>query len=67
LVVEIRVGVRLMSRNRNDLSRRFKDTLEAIRLLPMKKDVLDDQTVAVDTSGKPSFQAFLPAGHRARA
>ena len=51
-------SVSLISRNHNDLSPRFPEMIEALRLLPVRQAILDGEIVALDGSGSPSFQAL---------
>ena len=48
--------VSLLSRNQNDLSRRFPEIVEAVRKLPADECVLDGEVVALDDQGRSSFQ-----------
>ena len=58
--------VRLLSRNGADYTRRFGDVAEAISRLKPKTLHLDGEIVAMDETGRPSFQALqagrLPKG-----
>jgi bifunctional non-homologous end joining protein LigD len=55
--------VRLLSRNGADYTRRFAEVENAIAQLKPKTLHMDGEIVAMDQSGRPSFQA-LQAGHR---
>ena len=48
--------ISLLSRNQNDLSRRFPEVVEAIENLPPRECVIDGEVVAVDEKGRSSFQ-----------
>jgi bifunctional non-homologous end joining protein LigD len=48
--------VSLFSRNQNDLSARFPDIVEAIKNLPARECVIDGEVVALDDTGRSSFQ-----------
>lgn len=50
-----------MSRNKKELSSDYPEIVEEIRELPMKAGVLDGEIVALDASGKPSFQDLQQA------
>jgi bifunctional non-homologous end joining protein LigD len=47
---------RLFSRNGNDLSAGFPEVSRAVAALPLDGVVLDGEVVALDKSGRPSFQ-----------
>src|ERR1051326_6603285 len=48
--------VSLLSRNENDLSRRFPEIVEALTNLRPREFVIDGEVVAVDEEGRSSFQ-----------
>jgi bifunctional non-homologous end joining protein LigD len=48
--------VSLLSRNRNDLSARFPEIVDAIKNLPADECVVDGEVVALDEEGRSSFQ-----------
>ena len=48
--------VNLISRNENELSGRFPEVVEAVRLLPIADCVIDGEVVALDEKGGSSFQ-----------
>jgi len=50
--------VTLQSRNQKDLTRMYPSVAAAGRGLKPKRTVLDGEIVAVDASGRPSFQAL---------
>ncbi len=58
---------RLFSRNGNDLSLCFPEVSRAIGSLPINGLVLDGEVVALDESGKPSFQRLQQRGKLTRA
>ena len=49
-------AARLLSRNGNDLSTCFPEVIRALSALPFSRLVLDGEIVALDNSGRPSFQ-----------
>ena len=54
--------VRISSRNLNDLTGQYPSIAAAINRLPHKRLILDGEIVALDSHGRPSFQALQ---HRA--
>jgi len=48
--------VSLLSRNENELARRFPEIVEAIKNLPARECVMDGEVVALDDEGRSSFQ-----------
>ena len=48
--------VSLLSRNENELTKRFPEIVEAIRTLPVRECVIDGEVVALDEEGRSSFQ-----------
>ena len=48
--------VKLISRNKNDLTRRFAELVDSLEALPAKDFVIDGEVVAVDDEGRSSFQ-----------
>jgi bifunctional non-homologous end joining protein LigD len=48
--------VNLISRNENELTGRFPEVVEAVRLLPIADCVIDGEMVALDEKGGSSFQ-----------
>ena len=48
--------VKLISRNENDLTKRFDEVAAALESLPCKECVIDGEVVAVDEEGRSSFQ-----------
>src|SRR5687767_2844528 len=61
--------VRLISRNKKNLTRDFPDVALAVATIKADAAVLDGEVIAVDAAGRPSFQALqhrsaLAAGHR---
>jgi bifunctional non-homologous end joining protein LigD len=57
---------RLLSRNGNDLSATFPEVIRAIRALPLDRLLLDGEVVALDDSGRPSFQRLQQRGQLRR-
>jgi bifunctional non-homologous end joining protein LigD len=47
---------RLLTRNGNDCATSFPEILRAVAALPFERLVLDGEVVALDDSGRPSFQ-----------
>jgi len=48
--------VLLLSRNENELTKRFPEIVEAIKALPARECVIDGEVVALDEEGRSSFQ-----------
>ncbi len=48
--------VKLISRNKNDLTTRFGELIDSLEGLPAKEFVIDGEVVAVDEKGRSSFQ-----------
>ena len=48
--------VKLISRNKNDLTARFAELVDPLEALPAKEFVIDGEVVAVDEKGRSSFQ-----------
>jgi bifunctional non-homologous end joining protein LigD len=48
--------VSLLSRNKNDLTSRFPEIVQAVQNLPARECVLDGEVVALDEEGRSSFQ-----------
>ncbi len=48
--------VSLISRNGNKLDARFREIVEAVKNLPVRKYVIDGEVVALDEDGRSSFQ-----------
>jgi bifunctional non-homologous end joining protein LigD len=57
---------RLLSRNGNDLSATFPEVTRAIRALPLDRLLIDGEVVALDDSGRPSFQRLQQRGQLRR-
>ncbi len=49
-------NVQLISRNEKDLNRKFPEVVKAVKDLKLKDAILDGEIVALDRSGKSSFQ-----------
>jgi bifunctional non-homologous end joining protein LigD len=58
--------VRLLSRNGNDLSACFPEVKRAVAALPLDRFLLDGEVVALDESGRPSFQRLQQRGKLTR-
>ena len=56
LAIKTVAGVKLISRNENDLSSDYPEIVASLRLLPLRQGVMDGEIVAVDEAGRPSFQ-----------
>ena len=56
IAVKIDKKVSLLSRNENELARRFPEIVEAIKNLPARECVIDGEVVALDEKGHSSFQ-----------
>jgi bifunctional non-homologous end joining protein LigD len=56
IAVKIDKKVSLLSRNENELARRFPEIVEAIKNLPVRECVIDGEVVALDDEGRSSFQ-----------
>ena len=48
--------VKLVSRNENDLTKKFEEVADAVATLPGKECVIDGEVVALDDAGRSSFQ-----------
>ena len=48
--------VRFWTRNRKDWTAKFASVGKAVKALPLKSAILDGEIVALDPSGRPSFQ-----------
>jgi bifunctional non-homologous end joining protein LigD len=59
-------AARLFSRNGNDLSSCFPEVSQAIAALPVTSLVIDGEVVALDESGRPSFQRLQQRGKLTR-
>ena len=57
-----RQGVRLYSRNQNDLTKRFPSIVEAVRSLD--NVILDGEICALDERGHPRFEWLLNRGRQ---
>lgn len=58
LLIKDDASVRLLSRNEKDLSANYPDVVTAGERLHARAAVLDGEVVALDASGRPSFQAL---------
>jgi bifunctional non-homologous end joining protein LigD len=61
IAVKDKDRVRLYSRLKNDLATRFPEVTRAIRALPCERAVIDGEIVALDESGRSSFQLLQGA------
>lgn len=57
IAIKTNGGVQLRSRNNKDFNRRYATVVEALTSLP-DETVIDGELVALDDSGKPSFNAL---------
>ena len=48
--------ISLLSRNENELAKRFPEVVEAMKTLPARECVIDGEVVALDQEGRSSFQ-----------
>jgi bifunctional non-homologous end joining protein LigD len=66
-------GMRLVSRNQNDLTARYPELKHLPQFVQAKQAILDGEVVALDAEGRPSFSlmqqrtGFRPGGRRAPA
>lgn len=58
---------RLFSRNGNDLASTFPEVSRAVGALPLSRLLLDGEVVALDESGRPSFQRLQQRAKLTRA
>jgi DNA ligase D-like protein (predicted ligase) len=66
LIIKDGERIQLRSRNEKDLTSAYPGVVEAARKLKAETAVVDGETVAVDASGRPSFQALQHrSGHAA--
>ena len=56
LALKIGDKVKLISRNENDLTKKFEEVADAIAVLPCEQCVIDGEVVALDEAGRSSFQ-----------
>ncbi|HWN65072.1 MAG TPA: non-homologous end-joining DNA ligase [Candidatus Binatus sp.] len=56
IAVKIDKKVSLLSRNKNELTGRFPEIVEAVKNLPVHECVIDGEVVALDEKGRSSFQ-----------
>ena len=59
--------VSLASRNLKNLTRQFPSVAQAVSRLSAKSVLLDGEIVALDASGRPSFQALTPTSRGCRS
>lgn len=67
LAARVGGGARLYSRNGNDLSDGFPEVSSAVAALPVEGLVLDGEVVALNKSGRPSFQRLQQRAKLSRA
>ena len=67
LAVKNRRKVKLISRNENDLTKRFEEVAEAVAELPGEECVIDGEVVALDDQGRSSFQLLQAREMEGRA
>jgi bifunctional non-homologous end joining protein LigD len=67
LAIKTGKTVKLLSRNKKDFTSSYPEIVEAVRTLPLREGVIDGEIVALDASGKPSFQALQHASAPGRA
>ena len=67
LAIKAGQTVRLISRNEKDLTSSYPEIVEAVRALPLREGVLDGEIVALDSTGKPSFQGLQHAHRYSRS
>ncbi|MEP7015761.1 MAG: non-homologous end-joining DNA ligase [Verrucomicrobiota bacterium] len=56
IVIKVDQKVSLLSRNQNELAKRFPEIVEAVKELPVRECVIDGEVVALDNEGRSSFQ-----------
>jgi bifunctional non-homologous end joining protein LigD len=56
LAIKNGAKVKLISRNENDLTKKFDEVAAAVAALPCKECVIDGEVVALDEEGRSSFQ-----------
>src|SRR5687767_3966031 len=61
IAVKDKGHVRLFSRLKNDLTARFPEVARAVEALPCQRAILDGEVVALDPSGRSSFQLLQSA------
>jgi bifunctional non-homologous end joining protein LigD len=59
IVIRSKQGVKLLSRNLNDVTSRFPKFVEEIKSIPAEEFILDGEIVHFDENGKPSFQGLM--------
>ena len=62
LIIKDGERVKILSRNQKDLTGQYPSLASGARFLKAKAAVVDGEIVAVDTSGRPSFQALQHRG-----
>lgn len=56
--------VRFWTRNQNDWTAKFQSLGKAVKALPLKSAILDGEVVALDPSGRASFQRLQQSLHK---
>src|SRR6185503_20846397 len=56
--------VRLWTRNQKDWTDKFPNVVKALQTLPVQSAILDAEVVAMDSSGRSSFQMLQQAIHK---
>ena len=56
--------VRLWTRNQKDWTSKFPNVVKALQSLPVQSAILDAEVVALDSSGRSSFQMLQQAIHK---
>ncbi len=67
LAIKTGAKVKLISRNENDLTKRFDEVATALAELPCKECVIDGEVVALDDEGRSSFQLLQAREMEGRA
>lgn len=66
LALKNRNEIRLISRNNRDLSHKFPEVVRALRKLPYDQLMLDGELVALDPTGRSSFQLLQSQDDQAK-
>ena len=65
--IKDRAKVKLISRNENDLTKKFEEVAAAVAALPCDECVIDGEVVALDAEGRSSFQLLQARDMEGRA